>query len=316
MEIIEAIRDVVLYCLCPLLVILDFSYGALKFGKVFILCEKWWESLSSLQIRRIVSLLPERITQIFVAMYGKKHFSLICIYRSIISSILAMSLVFFFLNLIDISGIGTKNVFRHIEDALVKLGARLNLSPILIFAVILLLNFIVDYFSLLETRWILSRIKKARVFRTITLSITDYICTTLIWVISFYSLVIITNSFADKEVIPFVKMNSVIDALFFPFVFSIEYMKMGGIGSGHGIPIGHLIGLLALSTYFTSLLFYVFAFLSIVFRSAESLRVRTANVLLKYSKKRIPRPLSLLAIILGVISQGTAAIAKLIEKVF
>lgn len=172
-----------------------------------------------------------------------------------------MSLMFFFLNLIDISGIGTKNVLHHTKDALIKLGSRLSLSPILIFVVLLVLNFIVDYFSLLETRWILSRIKKVGVFRTITLTVIDYTCTTLLWVVSFYSLVLITNSF---------------------------------------------------STYFTSFFFYIFAFLSIVLRITGRLRDRIANALLSYSRMKKPRPLILLAIILGAISQRAIAIAKLL----
>lgn len=316
LEKLAIIRDVISYCFCPLLIALDFSYSALKFNSVFQLCEKWWRTLDSISIGMVIGQLPEKVTQIFEIMYGKNHLTWRCFYRSIISSLLAMSFVFFFLNAVDLVTQAANNAYEQIFTAYQMLGKRLGLSAFPVFCISMGLNLIVDYCSLLETRLVLSRIGKGGILRTFILTIIDYSFTTVLWVVSFFSLVKITNFVMGSDVVPFVKIDSFLDVIFFPYIYTLEYLRVGTIARGSGIPIGHLIGLLSLSTYFTSLVFYVFSLGSIILRIFDWTRIRVADALLNYSKKKTPGPLLLLSIALGVLSQALVAILKFFKSFF
>ncbi len=309
-EKLQIISDFIIYCLCPLLVILDFSYSTLDFDAVFKLCEKWWRTLKAIPVQKIIALLPEKVTEIFRAMYGKKHISIHCLSRSCISSILAMSIVFFLLNAFDLSGLGDNNAFEQLSRAYNVLGEKLGISPFFVFFTSLVLNLCIDYISLLETRWILSRIGKANVTRTCFLTLIDYLFTTSFWVITFYISIRIINFLIGNEAIPFFRIDSALDIVFFPFAFASQIATTGSIANESGVPIGHIIALLSVSTYFTSIIFYIFSIATIFLRISDRLIDRLSNLLLNYSQKKVPRPLTLLGIILAAISKAAVVIVK------
>jgi len=184
-----------------------------------------------------------------------------------------------------------------------------------VLAVPFILNLLVDYASLLETRFVLAHVGTTSVARTLVLTILDYIVTTLLWIVPFWLLVATTNHFYGKTVVPFVDLRSVADILLFPFVYGIEYVVMGSIASGQGVPVGHLIGLLSFSTYFTSAVFYIFSSTTIVLRTFDALRSRVVGLLEHYllqPKEKRRGILYFIAFLLAGASQGCYSLYALL----
>jgi len=314
LDLIETIANVVTYAVCPVLILVDLSFTVLDFKGVFEFCEKWWKKLDSIPLTKVIAWLPTGVTRVFSIMYGERHLSIKCFIRSVISSLVAMLLVFLVSNGIDLSGLGANNALQHLVNAFTILGSRLSTSPWLIFAIVICSHLLIDYISLLETRFILSLVGKGGVVRTLILTILDYLASTLIWVGGFYSLVLLGNSIGGQGSVPFAKIQHWSNVVFFPFSIAYERFSEGSIASNKGVPVGHIYGLLTYSTYFTSLVFYFFAISSISLRSVKGLRDRVVGLLRNYTQKRDPKPLTVLALFLGALSLGGVKVLKLMVK--
>lgn len=313
-ELTNSIRDVIIFCVTPFLIVIDLSYRALDLRRVFSMCEEWWCTLADFDIGEVIALLPDRITRIFAAMYWSRHLSWHCLSRSVISSIFAMSCAFCLINAVDLSGLGAGNAFAQVLSACRVLGDRLEASALLVFILPFMLNLLVDYVSLLETRLVLSRVGHATVTRTVILTFIDYSITTLLWSLTFWMLISFVNLIYGSTMIPFVEIDSPFDFLFFPFVYASEYIRDGSIASGQGVPVGHLIGIFSLSTYFTSAVFYLFSVLTVALRLFEALRRRALGLLEYYLEKQRPGPLGVVGLLLAIVAQAVASVASLLAK--
>ncbi|HOC43235.1 MAG TPA: hypothetical protein PKJ99_09520 [Thermoanaerobaculales bacterium] len=314
-ETANLIRNFVVGCVMPFFLAIDVSSRALHLKRVLSICETWWLTLDDIELEQVISELPKQITSVFRAMYWEKHLSWHCLSRSVVSSLLAMSVVFVGLNVVDLSGIGAGSAYAQSINACTLLSSRLGVSPWLVFLVPFLLNLVIDYVSLLETRFVLSRTTRTSAWWTVLLTVADYAATTLLWSGSFLALVYATNTLVGSEVIPFVTVASVWDLLFFPFVYAGEYIRMGSIASGKGVPVGHLIGLFAFSTYFTSAVFYVFSGTTLLLRLVEGTRKRILGLLEYYIEKEKPGPIGLVGVLVAALTQMFASIIELIEHV-
>jgi len=307
------IRNLVAGCVMPLFLAIDVSYRVLHIKRALGICETWWFTLADLRIDEVIAELPKKITAVFEVMYWEKHLSWHCLSRSVVSSFLAMIVVFVGLNAVDLSGIGASNAFAQMINACKVLSVRLGVSPWLVFFVPFILNLIVDYVSLLETRFVLALTGNASAWRTVMLTVVDYAATTVLWSASFFGFVFATNALVGSQAIPFVNVNSVWDLLFFPFVYAGEYVRAGSIATGQGVPVGHLIGLFAFSTYFTSAVFYVFSGTTLLLRTADGLRKRVLGILEHYIEKPKLGPIGLVGVLLAALAQMFATIVELIE---
>jgi hypothetical protein len=88
---------------------------------------------------------PELFCQRFDSIFGKKHFSLRCFLISCLCSMLFVFAIYFLFG----------PVFGLLEQ---RTGSRYSFAEILLMG--MLINFIPDYLSLFETRWLLNRFKQ------------------------------------------------------------------------------------------------------------------------------------------------------------
>lgn len=106
---------------------------------------------------------------LFNRIYGQKHFTWRCFLPSSAISILAtLSLILLFSTLSDV------NLLAAISD----------LGVVVLFA--LLINVWADYFSLVETRWILRYAEKVQLHSLPVLLILDFICTATIYIVTLW----------------------------------------------------------------------------------------------------------------------------------
>jgi len=315
----EVIAELVLKGVCPILVLLDLSYAGAKrdFDKVFEWCTTWWLTLSDLPWPTLIEELPGRITRVFEILYGERHLSFKCAFRSLLSSLLAISIMSAVINAIDMSGIGARDAASQTLDAIESVAGLLGQSGWMIGLGILLTNLVVDYVSLLETRWILSRVEPQSAPRTIVLTVIDYVLTTWLWVGAFALLIMASERLSSGATVPTPELiQGVWSAAFFPVLVTIEWFRGGSVASGQGVALGHLIALFAGSTYFTSVVFYLFATTSLALRFSRASADRLAGLLAYYVETKLPRPLTLLAVVLGVLSQALVAVLRSIVAVY
>lgn len=310
----ERIADLVTYGLCPLIVVVDLSYKGAKeeFKRVFELCENWWKGLHNIPWSQLLAELPGKTTRIFNLIYGDRHVSMMCIRRSIVSSLIAILLMSFVLNSIDVGGLGHTNAFVMSWQAADYAADHLHAPTVLVFALIVLANLIVDYAALLETRIVLSWIRAESAGRTLFLVLVDYAFNTLTWVFAFWGLLKIGSWLSGGPIIPTPhSIQNPIDALFFPFRVLAEWKTNHSLVPESHVPVGHIIGVFSGATYFTSLIFYAFAFVSLAIKAFRPLLDRLEGLLRWYATERSPRPLVVLSLITGAAAKLAVAIVKL-----
>ena len=128
---------------------------------------------------------------------------------------------------------------------------RVGLPWVSLALLILVSNLLIDYFSLLETRWILSRIEPQSTARTIGLAVADYIITTGIWVVGFWILIQLIETYGGGNVPTPETIEGPFSALLLPFAITWEWLRGGAVASGKGVAVGHIIAVFGGSTYFT-----------------------------------------------------------------
>jgi len=116
--------------------------------------------------------LPQTFVDAFNAVFGRRHFSLRCIFSSVIAS-------FSFVVILQI-------LFMSLNPPKAKMVLE---NPSIFFSIFFtasILNLVPDYFSLLETRLILRAMTKASsTWRILILIIADFILTTVIMIVAF-----------------------------------------------------------------------------------------------------------------------------------
>jgi hypothetical protein len=131
-------------------------------------------------------IVAEFVYREFRLIFGERHFSLRCAWRSVIASCIVVCGLFILMNIVD----------RGEDRQFISFAANINTRRILaIFATIISFSFIPDYFSLLKGRALLKRMAmRPTIRKMLTISVVDLvasmfiyfgflICTTLIMVL-------------------------------------------------------------------------------------------------------------------------------------
>lgn len=137
--------------------------------------EQW---VFNLDIRSAISNWAESFVELFDCTFGKRHLSWKCFSRSAFASMISIAILSLLLQ---------ERVFDYIHAFTKPAYANVTDSTIISYTVFLfLVNFVADYFSLLETRYLLKKfISMKGVFGIILLIVIDLVLTYLIWEIFF-----------------------------------------------------------------------------------------------------------------------------------
>jgi hypothetical protein len=136
--------------------------------------------LSNLEVGQLVNDWSKQFCHVFDAVFGERHFKWKCIWRSFLSSLLAVTII---------SALQYDQLFKYVGLTGAKIrvvSIEFNISTLVVFAFIsiggaLLINWLPDYVSLLETRWILGRLEtnsnalRIAIFLSIDLLVTPVI---------------------------------------------------------------------------------------------------------------------------------------------
>ena len=218
---------------------------------------------------------PDQFAQLFDSVFGKKHFTFKCFLRSSIASIVSAMIMFF------IWGVLRPNEFHTFFS-----------SPNLVSNIIQLvffvetLNFIPDYFSLLETRYMIRWINKSySVKKSILVILVDGLVTGVIYFIGynvFWAVFLITiggSSFAE-----FIEINQ-------DFLTSHLFLKRGKI---HRLPIG----ITFYSTFFTSAWLWLYVISGIILKGLKYFGVMVEKVGTIFDLEN--KPISALGIVASI----------------
>lgn len=202
----------------------------------------WWCHLSELRTVDAASNAKVKIQRAFETIYGEDHFSRRCFIASSLSSILAMILCLIAFTLYWGSGPDFKSV--DILDGIIFWMA---------------INLLVDYFSLIETRWIISLDKKIGI---VILSLTDIILSLFIY---FFCVVVLGPS--------------LMPAIFAGYGFEFNFIEtlnseiniflqrpQEGVEYEQGLEGKSFYGIFGWSTLFTSFLFQTYVLTTLVFK--------------------------------------------------
>lgn len=128
----------------------------------------WWITLSDINWNKITNESNGIFNNLFDAIYGKYFFSWNRVFRSAISSILAISITQLIVGT-EKTGLDIESIFSDFQYSL------------FIFLVYFSINLVADYVSLLETRWVLGKACDSRFIRILLLMILDLILTSVIF---------------------------------------------------------------------------------------------------------------------------------------
>lgn len=145
--------------------------------------------LQNLQIEGSLSNWPAQFGAVFDGVFGKRHFSLRCFWRSCVASIISVA------------------VMVTLMKSLSPAGILPGLGSIVYFFVVW--NLFPDYLSLLETRYVIKWLsKKDSRIVVLVLLIVDFIITSLIWQVWFISstvvyMYVVLNILGSEPYYPF-----------------------------------------------------------------------------------------------------------------
>ncbi len=208
---------------------------------------KW---LLNINVEGSFSNWPGQFAGIFDGVFGKRHISFRCFWRSCIASISSVVIV-----LLVVKGVRSDLGYRDLYP--------LAFLPFLI----IILNFIPDYISLLETRLLIRWLsKKYSTFRIFISLVFDFLITTIIWAIWFFSLGTFYLCLYFKE--PNMLFVSFFAGLFFrllPFLFYNPYVAYK--------PEHIIVLALFYSTFFTSVWVWLYVFSGLVVKALNRIGI-------------------------------------------
>jgi hypothetical protein len=126
----------------------------------------WIKSFAAKSISQTIIESPQWFIEAFDRIFGERHLTLRCFFRSCVASLLAVFVMAIMWVVLDPAS-GQEYFFSY--SAIVGI--------ILIFLTALILNLVPDYISLLETRWILHNVAHADVKKLIVFLVLDVIIT-------------------------------------------------------------------------------------------------------------------------------------------
>lgn len=257
---------------------------------------EWLKNLAKESSANLIKIALIFFIKSFDRIFGEKHLSFKCFFRSCVASLLAVlivSIIYFASNRFEIQ----KAMVWHAPNGLSYISY--------IFILTLFLNFIPDYISLLETRWILKKAVGVRIGHLALLLLLDIIFTYAIFyfstiiIIKLYFLLLFKTflTYAHPELIPIRAVNA------FPeFLFLKKFDFMPGS-----------IGIFFYSAFFTSIWLYLFIISAALIKvSHPILLARYMNNFLDIGKK----PLSSMGTVLMIFFSLSLLIFLIIKYVF
>ncbi len=217
----------------------------------------WLEQLKNIDNRKVIKGSNSHFVDFFNKLYGKRHFSVKTFVRSCIFSTTGL-----ILSLVVISLLG-KNVpyVLGLEDE----------KGIMVVMTIFSLNLFADYISLIETRIILRIASRSRLLNLIPLLCVDFFLTFTIYyiiAIGFGSMIYSTYFYSGYR--NMFSLDEVLKVLF-NYFFLID----------NGSPYLY-------STFFTSVLFYLFILSSLLIRLFLVVRIPILPILRWFSSTKNP----------------------------
>ena len=148
--------------------------------------KKAYSWLINLKVKEVESNWPPYFIELFDKVYTKKHISWKCFFRSVISSML------FFLITFSIVMVIFKIPFRSQSSTYMNVGVLL----------VLLYNILPDYFSLLQTRYLIKKMTQIKTWRIrLGILLLDLVLTYLIFVLFiFFSIDVIMDLIFFKRI--------------------------------------------------------------------------------------------------------------------
>jgi hypothetical protein len=222
--------------------------------------------LLSLKIGEWLRNLPEEFINFFDAIFTKKHFSLLCFKRSCISSI-----CFFIIVTITYFLSYPGSSFRISAERLIFNNSyKFNIGNLLI---ILTLNLFTDYISLLETRYVISKIdKKSSMIKIALLLCFDIIASATIFLTIGISLILLYWYLIDIIFDIFGYTGTYQAQVPFNNIFELfNFLKFNAYMLHNILPNPNVNGFTVIhfayyTTFFSSIWLYLFSFTILIFK--------------------------------------------------
>jgi len=241
-----------------------------KVAKVRTQIFHWWEQLRSIDNREVIKGSNAYFVDLFDQIYGRKHFSVKTIVRSCFFSITALVIAFIVCILLK-SSILLQSMGED-TDEIVK-GVVSNGFGYWFYLILFVGNLFADYFSLIETRFILRLSSRSSIIYFIPLIFADLLLSLLCYlfigvgvdiaIIVFHGIIISGGISSHGFVFDFVQII-------------YTYFIGLSIGIAEALSSTYLIKLhspLIYSTFFTSILFYLFFLFSLLIRLLFIVRI-------------------------------------------
>ncbi|MFX1453072.1 MAG: hypothetical protein ACFFCM_19715 [Promethearchaeota archaeon] len=191
---------------------------------------------------------PDHFLKTFDSIFGKRHFSFKCFFRSCVASYLSANIMFFCIFAFN------PKLFHNVFSEIFLVVVLAVMSWTAIFSPFI--NFIPDYFSLLESRYTIKLMSlKPSIDRITIFLILDFIFTLSIVIITFYFIYLFIINYSDPGSInAFKKMG------FNKFlIFTINLQLIDGEQYGNSGGIIFFLQPFFFSTFFTSIWVWLFA---------------------------------------------------------
>lgn len=204
---------------------------------------KWLKSMAEKSISQTIVESPIWFIEAFDSVFGKKHLTWRCFWRSCIASIAGVLVMTILLGILNPNSWKQLFIYGDTKEAV-----------FVIFLGTSIFNFVPDYISLLETRWILSKATYKDINALIALLILDVVITGGIFLLCM-GVIVWVIGLIRGDVIP---VNEFLGAI----SDAIRFTDRTG-------PL--TMGIFFYAAYFTSVWFYFFVASSIITKVAYSL---------------------------------------------
>lgn len=247
---------------------------------------EWLKSMAERSISKTIVESPRWFIEAFDSVFGEKHLTWRCFRRSCIASVIAVFVMAIFSFLSDpISW----QIFSKSEPVARTLGMF-----IAIFIMAMFLNFIPDYISLLETRWILGKTKNSGIKKLLLLLILDVILTGGIFFLGTLIFVIVLGVLAGN-------FPHLLD-----FTFNTMFENFNNL-------LKFPLYIFFYAAYFTSIWFYFFIASSIITNIAYSLG-RFGNCMINWLDLD-KKPFQSMGLISVALCTGLLVLALIIREI-
>lgn len=257
----------------------------------------WKKNLTEYSIADITHIAGQNISDLFDGIFGKKHWSLRCFIFSSLSSLLAIFICYALFILYWGIGPEIKDV-DYYNDWIIWIAA----------------NLIVDYLSLIETRYLLTKIKNKATLQVLLLSIVDIILSASIYIILIVLLYtkifpVFMGSFEFSDILP--AIESEFHTMIQTVSPDIDLTDKDVLESleNKDLPGKSYFAIFSWSTFFTSFIFQVYVLSYLALKILGPFRKRIIVLLLNLGEST--RAVTAFGVFLASVSGVLLSLLKL-----